>query len=126
MSYRIPDDTFHVNPQGSIPTIRFESNMSSTHFHVQVQTPAGWQMVVDDVGLGRQVPIQGGPISSAKDFAGKRFFWDITLANFADDTTSVEAVLDVFIEQDGNELLHKHDDHFIAGQESYYEFLDAN
>jgi|ERR1041385_198930 hypothetical protein len=124
MSYRIPDDSFHVDIHGSIPTIRFEANMSSTHFHVQVNTSAGWQMVVDDVGLGRKVPIQGGPIRSVSDFAGKRFFWDITLADFAG-SSRVEAVLDIFIEQDGNTLLHKHDVHFITGQESYYEFLDA-
>jgi hypothetical protein len=123
LNYQIPDKTFTVNPAGSIPTITFQSNQASTHFHVQVQSGAGWQMVVDDTGLGKAVPIQGGGINSAADFAGKRFFWDITLA--ASGTTPVEAVLQVTINQDGNQLLKVNDDHFFTGQETYYEYLNA-
>jgi hypothetical protein len=125
MSYHIPDGSFAVDPNGSVPTITFKSNLSATHYHVQVKT-GGPQaaMVVDATGLGKNVPIRGGPIRSAADFAGKRFFWDITLANL-DDSKPVEAVLSVEITQDGNQLFSKEDDHFITGQESYYEFLDA-
>lgn len=123
MNYQIPDKIFAVNPAGSIPTITFQSNQSSTHFHVQVQSGAGWQMVVDNSGLGKAVPIQGDGINSAADFAGKRFFWDITLA--ANSTTPVEAVLQVTINQDGNQLLKVNDNHFFTGQESYYEYLNA-
>lgn len=125
MAYKIPDKSFTVNPQGSLPTIRFESNLSSTHFHVQVQTgEAEWSLVLNATGLGKDVPIQGGPIGSAVDFPNKRFFWDITLAD-QDGAKPVEAVLRVLIKQDGNELLRVDDDHFITGQETYYEFLDA-
>ena len=124
MNYRIPDKTFAVGPSGSIPTITFRSNQASTHFHVQVKTGDGWQMVLDETGLGRPVPIQGGSIRSAADFPGKRFFWDITLVAL-DDSKPVEAVLEVTIDQDGMQLLRVDDDHFFTGQETYYEYLDA-
>jgi hypothetical protein len=81
-------------------------------------------MVVDDTGLGKAVAIQGGGINSAADFAGRRFFWDITLVA-QDNTTPVEAVLQVTINQDGKQLLKVNDDHFFTGQESYYEYLNA-
>jgi hypothetical protein len=125
LNYQIPDKTFAVNPAGSVPTITFQSNQSSTHFHVQVQSGAGWQMVVDDTGLGKAVAIQGGGINSAADFAGRRFFWDITLVA-QDNTNPVEAVLQVTINQDGKQLLKVNDDHFFTGQESYYEYLNAH
>ena len=123
MNYKIGDRDFTVNPKGSIPTIMFKSNMSSTHYHVQVETPAGWKMVVDQTGLGKAVPIQGGPIQSAADFPGKKFFWDITLASL--ETDPIEAVLNVTIDQDGKKLLTVNDDHQITGQESYYEYLNS-
>jgi ATP sulfurylase len=81
-------------------------------------------MVVDSVGLGTPVPIKGGPITSAADFAGRTFFWDITLAS-DDDADPIEAVLEVVIRQDGNTLLTVDDDHSITGQESYYEYLNG-
>jgi hypothetical protein len=124
VNYKLPDKDLKVDPAGSIPTITFNSNLSSTHFHVQVKTANGWQMVVDSVGLGNAVPIKGGPIASAADFATRTFFWDLTLA--ADtDTDPVEATLDVVIAQDGNTLLKVDDDHSITGQESYYEYVNC-
>lgn len=90
MSYRIPDKSVKVDPAGSLPTIKFKANLASTHFHIQTKTPNGWVMVVDDQGLGKEVQIKGGPINSAADFAGKRIFWDITLASL-DDSNPVEA-----------------------------------
>jgi hypothetical protein len=124
MSYRIPDKTVKVDPAGSLPTIKFKANLASTHFHIQTKTPNGWVMVVDDQGLGKEVQIKGGPINSAADFAGKRIFWDITLASL-DDSNPVEAVLQATIEQDGKLLLQLNDDHQITGMESYYEFIDC-
>ncbi len=81
-------------------------------------------MVVDSTGLGTPVPIKGGGINSAADFAGKRFFWDITLVA-QDNTTPIEAVLQVTVSQDGQQLLQIRDDHFFTGQETYFEFLNA-
>ena len=81
-------------------------------------------MVVDASGLGRPVPMKGGPIHSAADFAGKRLFWDITLASL-DPTNPTEAVLQVSIDQDGTNLAVINDTHMITGQESYYEFINA-
>jgi len=124
VNYRLADKDLTVNPAGSIPTIEFNSNLSSTHFHVQVQTANGWQMVVDSVGLGHAVAIKGGPINSAADFATKRFFWDLTLATDSE-TDPIEAVLEMVIEQDGNTLLRVDDDHSITGQESYYEYVNC-
>jgi hypothetical protein len=124
VNYRLADKDLTVNPSGSIPTIMFNSNLSSTHFHVQVQTANGWQMVVDSVGLGNAVPIQGGPINSAADLTGKELFWDLTLAA-SSETDPIEAVLEVVIDQDGNTLLRVDDDHSITGQESYYEYFDC-
>jgi len=125
MSYKIPDQDFTVDPAGSVPTITLNSNMSATHYHVQVQTATGWEMVVDDTGLGKAVPIKGGSIRSAADFAGKKFMWDVTLvAPTATDT--VEAVLQVKIDQDGRNLLTVNDDHNITDVEQYYEYLNAH
>jgi hypothetical protein len=124
VNYRLPDKDLTVNPSGSIPTITFNSNLSSTHFHVQVKTLKGWQMVVDSAGLGNPVPIKGGPIGSAADFPGKTLFWDITLASDSG-SDPIEAVLEVVIGQDGNTLLSVDDDHSITGQESYYEYLNS-
>ena len=124
MNYQIPDKDFTVDPSGSIPTITFRANQASTHFHVQVDI-GGWQMVVDDTGLGKAVPIKGGGIKSSSDFPGKKFFWDITLVA-QDDSKPVEAVLRVEIMQDGKQLLRVDDDHFFTGQENYYEHLNAH
>lgn len=124
MNYQIPDRDFTVDPAGSIPTITFRSNQSSTHYHVQVDTD-GWKMVVDDTGLGKAVPLKGDGINAASAFPGKRFFWDITLVA-QDDSKPVEAVLQVEINQDGKQLLKVDDDHFFTGQESYYEYLNAH
>jgi hypothetical protein len=125
LNYRIADKDFTVDPAGSLPTITFRSNLSGTHFHVQVHTATGWQMVVDSTGLGNAVPIQGATINSAADFAGKKFLWDITLAALSD-TDPVEAVLEILIDQDGNHLLAIDDDHSVMGQETYYEYLNGH
>jgi hypothetical protein len=124
LNYKLPDKTFAVDPNGPIPTITFQSNQSSTHFHVQVQSSGGWEMVVDDTGLGKAVPIQGGPITSPADLVGKHLFWDITLAT-QDETDTVSAVLEIVIRQGNKILADVVDTHNITGQESYYEYLDA-
>ena len=82
-------------------------------------------MVVDDTGLGKPVPIQGGPINSAADLVGKHLFWDITLATQGESDT-VSADLEVVIRQGGNLLAVVTDTHNITGQESYFEYMDAN
>jgi hypothetical protein len=125
LNYKIPDSTFTVDPNGPIPTITFLSNQSSTHFHVQVQVQGGWQMVIDETGLGKAVPIRGGPINSAADLVGKHLFWDITLATQGE-TDTVSADLEVEIRQGGNLLADVTDTHNITGQESYFEYMDTN
>jgi hypothetical protein len=126
MSYKMPDGTFVVDPNGPIPIITFKTNQSKTHFHVQVQTSDGWALVVDAPGTAKSAPISGGPIGSAADFAGKRFLWDVTLVTESE-TDPVEAVLEVLVKQGGQTIFDSgKDDHQITGQETYYEFLDAN
>ena len=50
MNYKIPDAQLYVDPAGPLPTITFDSNLNATHFHVQVLTPTGWEMVLDSSG----------------------------------------------------------------------------
>ena len=126
MSYKLPDKAFHVNPAGSIPTITYGTNQNPSHCHVQVQTAAGWVMVVDRDGsaAGTPIQIQGGPINSAADFVGKTFVFDVTVSDQTG-TSPVESTLQVAIAQDGNNLLQTDDDHYFTGMEQYYEYLNA-
>jgi hypothetical protein len=125
MNYKIPDAQLYVDPAGPLPTITFDSNLNATHFHVQVLTPTGWEMVLDSSGLSTPCVIRGGPISTPADFSGKKFFWDITLVT-QNATDTVSSKLQITIKQGNNTLLTKTDTHNITDQESYYEYLSAN
>lgn len=124
MNYKLPDGQLTLDRNGPIPTLQFDSNLASTHFHVQVLVGITWQMVVDDSGLGKAVPIKGGSLAQVSDFSGKRLCWDITLAT-VNESDTVTARLDVTIMQGTKQVLKVNGDHSITDQDTCYEYIDC-